>query len=117
MPQLIVLSILQAFFLCAGQVLLKLAVKALPNFSWTWEYFGKVLTDWWLLGCGVSFTIAGLMWMYILRHYSFSQAYPLSSLAYVFGMIAAMLIFQEQVSISQWVGILLIMAGCYFVVH
>ena len=35
--------------------------------------------------------------MYILRHYPFSQAYPLSSLAYVFGMVAAMWIFHEQV--------------------
>jgi len=117
MPQLIVLSIVQAFLLCAGQVLLKIAMQAMPAFCWSWQYFAKLLTNWWLLGCGVSFTAAGLMWMYILKHYSFSMAYPLSSLAYVFGMIAAMLVFHEQVSVSQWVGILLIMAGCYFVVH
>ena len=55
--------------------------------------------------------------MYILRHYPFSLAYPLSSLAYVFGMVAAMWIFHEQISLVQWLGILLIMAGCYCVAN
>ena len=117
MPQLIILSVIQAFFLCAGQVLLKLGVQALPPFVISWGYIGKVLTDWWLLACGVSFTLAGLLWMYILRHYEFSQAYPLSSLAYVFGMVASLLVFHEQIAVTQWVGILLIMAGCYFVAN
>jgi len=117
MPKLLFLSILQAFFLCAGQVLLKIAVQALPPFSFTWAYMGKALTNWWFPACGASFTAAGLLWMYILRHYTFSLAYPLSSLAYVFGMIASLLVFQEQVSVSQWVGILLIMAGCYFIAN
>ena len=62
-------------------------------------------------------TAAGILWMYILKHWSFSQAYPLSSLAYVFGMIAAMLVFHEHIAWTQWVGILFIMAGCYLVVN
>lgn len=53
--------------------------------------------------------------MYILKHYPFSQAYPLSSLAYVFGMVASLFVFREQVSWMQWAGVLLIMAGCYCV--
>jgi undecaprenyl phosphate-alpha-L-ara4N flippase subunit ArnE len=53
--------------------------------------------------------------MYILRNYPFSQAYPLSSLAYVFGMIAALWLFDEHISLTAWIGVLLIMAGCYLV--
>ena len=55
--------------------------------------------------------------MYILKHWAFSQAYPLSSLAYVFGMIAAMFVFHEHIAWTQWVGILLIMGGCYLVAN
>ena len=49
--------------------------------------------------------------MYMLKHFPFSIVYPLSSLSYIFGMIAAILIFREQVEWSQWLGVLLIMAG------
>jgi undecaprenyl phosphate-alpha-L-ara4N flippase subunit ArnE len=36
-------------------------------------------------------------------------------MSYVFGMIAAVLIFHETVPATRWLGVLLIMAGCYFV--
>ena len=93
---LILLSVIQAICLSAGQVLLKIAMQAQPAFSWTWDYFSRTLTNWWLLACGLTFAGAGLLWMYILRH---------------------MWIFHEQVSLVQWLGILLIMAGCYCVAN
>jgi len=112
---LLPLAIIQAILLAGGQVLLKLALRAAGNFSWNTGFFVSQLTNWWWLACGVSFCGAGLLWMYILRHYPFSQAYPLSSLAYVFGMIAALWVFDERISVTSWVGVLLIMAGCYLV--
>ena len=115
--KLILLAILQSLFLCGGQILMKLALNAFDRASWTWSFFVSQLTNWWWPACGLSFTAAGLLRMYILKHWPFSMAYPLSSLAYVFGMIAAMLIFHEQIAWTQWVGILLIMGGCYLVVN
>ena len=115
--KLILLALIQSALLCAGQMFMKLALKAVHGVSWSWAFVWSQVTNWWWLACGVSFTAAGLLWMYILKHWSFSQAYPLSSLAYVFGMIAAMLVFHEHVALTQWVGILLIMAGCYLVVN
>ena len=43
------------------------------------------------------------------------MAYPMVSLSYVFGMIAAIVFFHEPVSYVKWLGVLLIMAGCYFI--
>ena len=111
--KLILLALIQSLLLCAGQMFMKLALKATGVFSWSWAFIGAQLTNWWWL----AFTAAGILWMYILKHWSFSQAYPLSSLAYVFGMIAAMLVFHEHIAWTQWVGILFIMAGCYLVVN
>ena len=56
-----------------------------------------------------------MLWFYIVKHFPFSMAYPLVSLSYVFGMIAAMIFFHEQVDLLKWVGVLLIMGGCFFI--
>ena len=115
--KLILLAILQSLLLCAGQLFMKLALKTIDSVSWSWSFVLSQLTNWWWIPCGISFTAAGVLWMYILKHWSFSQAYPLSSLAYVFGMIAAMFVFHEHIAWTQWSGILLIMAGCYLVAN
>ena len=117
MWKLIPLSVVQAVFLCGGQVLLKLALNRMGEFAWTWRFFVSQLTNWWFLGCGIAFAAATVLWLYILRHYPFGVAYPLSCLSYLFGLLAALLVFREPVSASQWVGVLLIMAGCALIVR
>lgn len=106
---------LQTLFLAGGQVLLKIAMKQLPKFSWSWGYFKCVLTDWWFAAMGLSFGIATILWLYILKHYPFSQAYPMTALGYVFGMVAAILVFGEQVPAMRWIGVVLIVVGCFFI--
>lgn len=117
MWKLLSLVAIQTIFLSSGQVLVKLAMAKLPPFSWSWQYFLAVLTDWWLLACGISFGIATVLWLYILRHYPFSQAYPLTAMGYIFGMIAAILVFGEVVPLSRWLGVLLIMGGCMLIMR
>lgn len=115
--RLIFLALIQSLFLCGGQLCMKLALSAMGEFAWSWSFFGRQFTNWWWLACGISFITASLLWMYILKTYPFSQAYPLASMAYVFGMIAAILVFHEQVVLTQWIGVLLIMGGCYLVAN
>jgi undecaprenyl phosphate-alpha-L-ara4N flippase subunit ArnE len=43
------------------------------------------------------------------------MAYPMISLSYVFGMLAAMFIFHETIPLTRWVGVALIILGCIFV--
>lgn len=115
MFRLLILVAIQTAFLAGGQVLLKLAMAQLPKFSWTWSYFKAVVTDWWLAACGASFGIATVLWLYILKHFPFSQAYPLTALGYIFGMIAAIIVFGEHVPFARWIGVVLIVAGCFFI--
>ncbi len=117
MLRLFLLVLFQSALLCGGQVMMKLALQAMGACSWSWRFVASQLTNWWWLGCGLSFTAAGVLWMWILKHYPFSQAYPLSSMAYVLGMIAALFVFHEHIAWTQWLGILLIMSGCFFVAH
>ena len=117
MWKIVPLALLQSFFLSGGQVLLKLGLAKSGPFSWTWAFFKAQLTNWWYLGCGISFGVATVLWFYLLKHFPLSIVYPLTSLSYIFGMAAAILIFHEQVNWVQWIGVCLIMAGSALMVR
>lgn len=106
---------LQTLFLAGGQAFLKLAVEKMSKFEWTWVYFKTVLTNRWLMACGVCFSVSTVLWLYILKKFPFSQAYPLTSLSFVFGMIAAWLVFGESIPFSRWIGLILVVLGCFLI--
>lgn len=113
--KILLLGIIQSALLCGGQVLLKFALLRMGAFSWTADFFLRNLTNWWFLGCGLCYACATALWMYILRTFPFSMAYPMISLSYVFGMFAAILIFNETVPLTRWAGVLLIVLGCILI--
>lgn len=110
---LIVLAIIQSALLAGGQVLLKFALARMLPFAMTLEFWKSVFANWQFAACGLCYGAGSILWFHIVKHYPFSMAYPLVSLSYVFGMIAAIVFFNETVDLLKWVGILLIMAGCY----
>jgi len=112
---LFLLALIQSCLLCGGQVFLKIALTRMEQFAWTWHFFGNILTNWWFLGCGLCYGAGTILWMYIIKHFPFSMAYPMVSLSYVLGMFAAIIFFHEQVSFRMWIGVALIMAGCFLV--
>jgi len=115
MMRILLLGVVQSLLLCGGQVLLKFALLRMGNFTWTLDCFVRNLTNWWLLGCGLCYACATALWLYIVRTFPFSMAYPMISLSYVFGMFAAILFFHETVPLTRWAGVLLIVLGCILV--
>ena len=115
MFEILILVTIQTLLFSAGQVLLKKAMMTLPSFSWHLDYFRDILANGWLLASGVSFGVATVLWLYVIRHFPLSQAYPLSALSYIIVMIAAIFVFGETVPISRWIGVLLIVVGCFFI--
>ena len=113
--KLLPLAIVQSLLLAGGQVFLKLALGRMEPFGWCWRFWSSVLTNWQFALCGLLYAAGTILWFYIIKHFPFSMAYPMVSLSYVFGMVAAMLVFHEAVSITKWAGVLLIMAGCYLI--
>jgi len=115
MLKLVGLTFVQSFLLMLSQVFLKLAVTKFGAFKFTLDYFKSVFSN-------IDFAISGItvigavsLWMYILRHYEFSVAYPLGSISYVLGLFAAILIFNETVPVTRWIGVCIIIIGIYFV--
>ena len=112
---LFILAIIQSLLLAGGQVLLKFALNRMLPFAWTLDFWKSVFLNWQFAVCGICYGAGSILWFYIIKHYPFSMAYPLVSLSYVFGMIAAMVFFNEPVNLTKWMGVLFIMLGCYFI--
>jgi undecaprenyl phosphate-alpha-L-ara4N flippase subunit ArnE len=115
MLKLIGLAIVQSFLLMLSQVFLKLAVMQFGPFKFTFAYIKSVIGNHYLVISGIAVAGAISFWVYILRHYPFGIAYPLGSISYIFGLVAAVFIFHEHVSAMRWMGVCIIIVGIYFV--
>lgn len=116
MWKLIPYSLFQCICLSGGQVLLKFALLEMGKFSWSRQFFASLFTNWYFLGCGICYGAGSLLWMYILKNFPFSMAYPMISLSYVIGMFSAILFFHEEVPLTRWIGVFLIVGGCCLIV-
>lgn len=97
----------------AGQLLLKMGMAAETGFTWSWANVGHLFINiylqaglWLLIG-------ANVFWLWLLNRYAFSLVYPLTSLGFIFSVIAGMIVFHEHVAPIHWIGVILIMAGCF----
>lgn len=115
MWRIIPYAILQSALLTGGQVFLKFALMRMPAFGWTREFWCGILTNWQFAACGVMFGLASLLWMWMVKVFPFSTVYPMVSLSYVLGMVAAILFFHEEVSVMKWCGAGLIVLGCLLI--
>ena len=55
--------------------------------------------------------LGAVSFIYLLGKYEFSHFYPLTASAYIFAFLAGVYFFQEQVTISKVVGLLVICIG------
>lgn len=86
--KLLPISLIQCMLLSGGQVLMKYGLTKAGDFSFTLQYFGRLLFNWQFFCCGLCYGAGSILWMYIIKHFPFSMAYPMVSLSYVMGMFA-----------------------------
>lgn len=109
------LAVIQSMILALGQVTLKFGLMKMEPFGWNRAFWVSALLNWQFALSGLCFGAASLLWMYIIKHYPLSSSYPLISLSYVFGMLAAMFFFHEEVDWHKWIGVVLIITGCLMI--
>ncbi len=113
----IIFVVLQALSLAGGQAMFKKFIVELGDNGWNFQNLKETsLNNWGILTLmvlffGVSFTL----WAYVLKKMDFSQAYPLSSLSFIFGMFLAFFLFQESIPFTRWIGVVLIVIGCVLI--
>lgn len=113
--KLLPLSLLQCMLLSGGQVLMKYGLTKAGDFTWSAAYFARLLVNWQFICCGICYGVGSVLWMYIIKNFPFSMAYPMVSISYVMGMVAAIVFFHEQVPPVRWLGVLLILTGCVLI--
>ncbi|MDU4960695.1 MAG: EamA family transporter [Sporomusaceae bacterium] len=62
----------------------------------------------------VSYALAAVLWVYCLSRFDLSYVTFVSSIQYLLLLAVSLLIFQEQISVSRWIGCGLIMTGVVF---
>lgn len=101
--------------LIAAQMLLKRSVELFGKFEWAWRYFKTVFTTWQFAASGICAVASVITWMFILKRYPFSLAYPLTGVSYIIALVAALLIFQETIPATRWIGVLIMLIGIFFI--
>lgn len=75
----------------------------------------KLFTNPFVLG-GFVFVFSGaLFWLAVLSRWDLAFAYPLLSISYIIGMVAAVLFLGERVSLTRVLGVLVIIVGVYLI--
>ena len=116
MVTMIILMLIQTAMLVLGQVFLKLGMRDMGEWQWTGSFiWHEVILNIWMMLAVVFLIGANLFWMWLLNKYPFSQIYPLTSVGFVFGMLSGVFIFHESVGYMQWLGVLMVLLGCYFI--
>lgn len=106
----VMLALLTAFSMAAGQLLFKLGAARWhgPGLTqWVWSFISNPQ----LVGAVFLYAITILVWIYVLRVLPLSVAYPLTALSYVIVPVLSLLFLQERISMQTVLGSVLIIAG------
>lgn len=115
MIRLIILMTFETFFLVLAQVFLKLGLNKIDKFLLSFETFKLIITGYYFWLIVLSMGVAMGIWIYVLRENEFSVAYPLVSISYIFGLLAAVFIFKEAVPLGRWIGVGVIILGIFLI--
>jgi drug/metabolite transporter (DMT)-like permease len=80
-----------------------------------WKLMGYAFGNGYVLLGFLSFGAGAVLWLAVLAKEEVSYAYPLSSLGYIIVLIGSFLLFQEHISLSRVIGILLLVMGVFFI--
>jgi undecaprenyl phosphate-alpha-L-ara4N flippase subunit ArnE len=115
MFKIILLVTLQSALLTASQVFLKMALMSFGKFHCSWAFFKTVFASTPFALSGITIASATAIWVYVLKKIEFSLAYPMLSISYIFGLLAAYFIFHETIVWTRWLGVAVIISGVILV--
>lgn len=100
-----------------GQTIMKYGMNKIGNFSSIQfsTFLVKLFTSpFVVIGIGF-YAISTIVWLMILSRVSLSTAYPVLSLGYIFILLSSVLFLKESITLYHVIGVLLIIAGIYFI--
>jgi drug/metabolite transporter (DMT)-like permease len=104
------LLLLNILLLLGGQIVWKQALQSMNGLTLL-----NVLTSPGVYIGGILYVIATGVWFIILNNAKLSVAYPMQSFAYVLGILAAWMLFNESIPPTRWLGAAVIILGVWLV--
>ncbi|EKQ53630.1 MULTISPECIES: transporter [unclassified Clostridium] len=104
------LLFINIIMLVLGQVLWKIGVGK-SSFNLSIQGIINMFFNPYILGGGIIYVFATIIWIYILSKEELSRVYPLQSLCYVIGILAGVLIFKECFTLNKGLGAVFIIIG------
>jgi undecaprenyl phosphate-alpha-L-ara4N flippase subunit ArnE len=101
--------LLTPVIIAIGQVLFKMTgmrIEARGGSSLT-----QFLFDPYFVAALALYGLGTLLWVYVLRHMTLSQAYPFMAISYVLVPVASIYFFHEVLTPRYWMGLGLVIGG------
>lgn len=114
MNQGIIYAIATAILMSVGQIFFKKSSIFIEE-NGQLSFFLKYLCNTWLYGGVFIFGIATLLWIKALSFGKMASLYPIQSIAYIAVAILAFYIFKEKISYLNFLGMIIIILGVFFV--
>jgi len=108
-------TVITSVLITLGQVLWKLGISKSGGFYISDQSLlinlQRVLFNPYVLLGFVLYGIATVVFMYLISNYQVSFIIPISSISYIFALIAGRYVFGEVVEVPHIIGVILIMGG------
>ncbi len=118
-PVMISLILFSVLLNSAAQLLLKAGMGKIGAFQFTtdniWPIAMKIAMNFGIMGGLCIYVFSVLVWLTVLSRVDVSLAYPMTSIGYIVTAVAGFTLFQENLSLTRIIGILVIMAGVYLI--
>ncbi len=114
------LVFISIFFAAMGQIVMKSGMSQVGEIGSVGQFFNlgtlfHIFTNPRVLIGIFLYAMALVLWLGALSTLNVSFMYPLMSLAYVVTAIAAFIFLKENITLLHWVGIFLVMGGCFLI--
>lgn len=110
-----ILLLINILMLVSGQLLWKIGIGK-SDFVFSARGILNIIFNPYILGGGIIYVFATVIWIYVLSKEELSKVYPLQSLCYVVGTLAGVLIFKECFTFNKGLGLVFIIIGAFIIV-
>ncbi len=116
----LVLFVIVILLQTSGQILERYGMTQVGRISNSAELFNihtilQIVTNHYVL-CGVTLSAIGLFfWLGVLSNLKISYIYPLGAVSYIVLALLAHFILKEGITETRWIGICVIVIGCYLI--
>jgi len=109
-------------FGAVGQILMKTGMSQIGQIGDLGKLISpstvfSIFTNVYVIGGLLLYATASFLWLGALSNLNVSLMYPLLSLAYVLAAILAFIFLKEDIILLRWVGIVVVVAGCFMIVR